>query len=326
MMRTRLLALLLGPFLFLQELHPVDPPSVTIVETAVPPGDPVRGPLTFSTSGVMGALVGKTRDAFIQIHKNVDSRIIFPSSNTVLKALLEQNLALGGMSRPMTGEEKSAFEEKYGYPAVELTVALDALRIVVHGDNPLSEITMAQLNRIYAEIPKGGGFSGIGNWSELGLTGNWVGEPIISYGGAKGWGTTLTFEALIMDGGPSHKDIEVKSIEDIPAQIAKDKLGLGYTSLGPPLENVKVLDVGDSEQGTFIAPTLENVASGAYPLCRRFYFYLNANPKEPVNPVIRAYLEFVFSDAGQELIGETGAVPLSPKDLAIQRGRVKSLP
>lgn len=326
MIRNGLFLLVLSPLFFLQALHPEDPPSVTVVDTAAPPADPVQGPLAFSASGVMGALVGKTRDAFIQIHKNVESQLGFPSSNVVLQALLENNLVLGGMSRPMTGEEKRAFEEKYGYPAVELTVALDALRIVVHGDNPLSEITMAQLNKIYAEIPKGGGFSGIGSWDELGLAGKWAGEPIISYGGSKGWGTTLTFEALVMDGGLSHKDIEVEAIESIPAQIAKNKLGLGYTSLGPPMENVKVLDVGDSAQGTFTAPTLENVASGAYPLCRRFYFYLNANPKEPVNPLIRAYLDFLFSDAGQEIIGETGAVPLSPKDLEIQRKILRSLP
>ena len=80
------------------------------------------------------------------------------------------------MSREMKAAEIDAFEKKYGYKPTEVKVAIDALAVFAHKDNPIKGLSLDQLDSIFSSTNKRGG-KPINTWGELGLTGEWANRP-----------------------------------------------------------------------------------------------------------------------------------------------------
>jgi len=86
---------------------------------------------------------------FKELYPDAQIDIEAAGSATAPPALLEGASQFGPMSRPMTADELSAFEKKYGYPVSSFRVAVDALAIYVNKDNPIQCLAVQQLNRIF---------------------------------------------------------------------------------------------------------------------------------------------------------------------------------
>jgi len=223
-----------------------------------------------------------------------------------------------------------------------------ALTIFVHRDNPLSRLTLAQLDGIYGE-QRTGGWQGLTwnraaargpeknlrTWGQLGLTGEWANRPIHVYGppGIYPGGTTF-FQARVMGGADTWaEDLrEFPDGESMLAALAQDPLGIAYTSLRYGRVETKPLAVAETATGPFVTPARETVASRDYPLSR--LVYLSFAPDQPsgepadlaVEPKVREFLRYVLSRQGQDDVRDEGDfLPLTPELAREQRARLDAL-
>src|SRR3546814_9732014 len=86
------------------------------------------------------------------------------------------------MSRPMKDNEIQAFEEKYGYKPTAVPVAIDALAVFVHKDNPIKSLDIGQVDAIFSSTRLCGGEKDIKTWGDPGMTGEWAAKPIQLFG------------------------------------------------------------------------------------------------------------------------------------------------
>jgi phosphate transport system substrate-binding protein len=103
-------------------------------------------------------------------------------------------------------------------------------------------------------------------------------------------------------------------------RVAEDRYGIGYCGLSDVDAGVRILPLGESDDGPFYAPTYENVASAAYPLSRLLYFATNKPPGEPLDPVLAELLRFILSRQGQQVVLEHAVyLPLRSEQAADAR-------
>ena len=86
------------------------------------------------------------------------------------------------MSRKMKDKELASFEKKFGYKPTAIPVAIDALAVYVHKDNPIQGMSIAQVDAIFSNTRKCGGDVDLSTWGDLGLEGNWVKRDIQLFG------------------------------------------------------------------------------------------------------------------------------------------------
>lgn len=218
-----------------------------------------------------------------------------------------------------------------------------ALTVFVHRDNPLTQLTMAQLDGIYGDQRTGGwqGLSwnrsvargpekNIRTWGQLGLTGEWANRPIHVYGppGIYPGGTTF-FQSRVMGGADTWAEglQEFADRKAMMTALDRDPLGIAYTGMCYQTPHTKPLAVGESAVGPYIEPTRTNVASRAYPLSRLVYLYFapdqaSGEPANPrVDPKVHEFLRYVLSRQGQEDVAREGDyLPLTPDLVRTQLG------
>src|SRR5574344_2398861 len=117
----------------------------------------VSGNLSSIGSASLANLMTLWAEAYKQNYPNVNIQIQAAGSSTAPPALTEGTANLGPMSRPMKDNELQAFEEKYGYKPTAVPVAIDALAVFVHKDNPIKQLTMQQVDGIFSATKLCGG-------------------------------------------------------------------------------------------------------------------------------------------------------------------------
>ena len=141
------------------------------------------------TSGVSGSVSSVGSDtlanlmtlwaaAFKRVYPNVSVQIQAAGSSTAPPALTEGTANLGPMSRLMKDKETEAFEKRHGYKPTAIAVAIDALAIFVHKDNPVPGLTLIQTDAIFSSTRTCGGMEDIADWGQLGLPGGWARRSI----------------------------------------------------------------------------------------------------------------------------------------------------
>ena len=89
--------------------------------------------------------------------------------------------------------------------------------------------------------------------------------------------------------------------------------GIGYSGIGYRTSSVRTLPISKKDDGNYVEPTQENAVSGAYPLARFLYVYVNKAPNKPLAPLEREFFKLVMSKVGQEIVVKDGYVPLPAK-------------
>lgn len=279
----------------------------------------VSGNLNSIGSDTLNNLMTLWAEGFRALYPNVHIQIEGKGSSTAPPALIEGTAQLGPMSRPMKSSEIDAFERRYGYKPTEIRVAIDALAVFVHKDNPIRGLTLQQLDSIFSSTRKLGG-PDITTWGQLGLGGDWANRPISLYGRNSASGTYGFFKDHVLAKGDFRPTVkEQPGSSAVVLGVAGDLFGIGYSGIGYHTAGVRPLPIGE-RVGEFFEATPENAISGDYPLARFLLIYVNKRPGQPLDRLTREFLAFVLSREGQEVVVKDGYYPL-PAEVAAEELR-----
>ncbi len=268
----------------------------------------VSGNLNSIGSDTLNNLMTLWAEGFRAAYPNVNVQIEGKGSSTAPPALIEGTAQLGPMSRPMKAKEVDAFEKKYGYKPTPIKVAIDALAVFVHKDNPVKGLSLTQVDSIFSSTYKRGG-KPAKTWGDVGLTGDWAARPFSLYGRNSASGTYGMFKSITLKKG-DYKDTvkEQPGSSSVVQGVASDLGGIGYSGIGYKTSGVKAVALDDGEK--VYGPSLENSLSGDYPLARFLYVYVNKKPNEPLDKLTLEFVKFVLSKPGQEIVVKDGYYPL----------------
>jgi phosphate transport system substrate-binding protein len=223
-------------------------------------------------------------------HPNVDVTVSGTGSGNGAASLVAGRCDIACMSRFMKEKEfKKAVSEGI-YPVFH-TVGMDGIAVVVHPSNPVSNLSMDQLRKIYNGT--------ITNWNE-------VGGPNKKMVVASRDSTSGTFEVfgdLVLKGDRLTGAAErTASNAESQARVQNTQAAIAYVGLGY-IEGVKALAING------VKPNLKTVGSGQYPIARPLYMVTNGYPElgSPEQAIVTMHLK----PHGQEMVKQIGFVPVT---------------
>ena len=281
----------------------------------------ISGNLNSIGSDTLNNLMTLWAEGFQAVYPNVKIQIEGKGSSTAPPALIEGTAQLGPMSRPMKQTEVDAFERKYGYKPTEIKVAIDALAVYVHKDNPIKALTMTQVDSIFSSTRKAGG-PVIEGWGDLKMTGPWANRPISLYGRNSASGTYGFFKDVVLEGGDYKATVkEQPGSSSVVQGVSSDLAGIGYSGIGYITSGVRAVPLIPGDDKMYEA-SLENSLSGKYPLARFLYVYVNKKPGQPLDKLTSEFLKFVLSKPGQEVVVKDGYFPLPAGPAAAETKKI----
>lgn len=274
----------------------------------------VSGNISSVGSDTLANLMTLWAEEFGKVYPNVNIQIQAAGSSTAPPALTEGTANLGPMSREMKDNEIEDFESKYGYKPTKIPVAIDALAVFVNKDNPVKGLSLSQVDAIMSSTRKCGHASDITTWGEAGLTGGWASKPIQLYGRNSVSGTYGFFKDEALCKGDFKSNVnEQPGSASVVQSVTTSNNGIGYSGIGYSTSGVKAVPLAKKDGAPFVEANAENATSGAYPLTRFLYIYVNKKPNEPLAPLEKEFIKLVLSKAGQQVVVKDGYIPLPAK-------------
>ncbi len=271
----------------------------------------ISGQLNSIGSDTLNNVMSLWTEKFRGFYPNVNIQVEGKGSGTAPPALIAGTSQLAPMSREMKQSEVDEFQKKFGYAPTRIRVAVDALGIFVHKDNPLAGMTLEQADAVFSKTRKRGAGDDIMTWGQLGLQGEWASKPISLYGRNSASGTYGFFKEHALKNGDFKDTVkEQPGSASVVQGITVDPAGIGYSGIGYRTSGVKTLPLKGEDSESFVAGTQENAYSGDYPLARFLYVYINRDPKKPLDPLTREFLKMALSKEGQEGVLKDGYFPL----------------
>ncbi len=270
----------------------------------------VSGNVISVGSDTLANLMTLWAEEFKKLYPNVSVQIQAAGSSTAPPALSEGTSNFGPMSRRMKNKEIAGFETKYGYKPTPIAVAIDALAVYVHKDNPVEGMTIPQIDAIFSATRKCGYAGDITRWGQLGLSGAWSNRPLQLYGRNSVSGTYGYFKKQALCKGDFKNNVnEQPGSASVVQGITKSINGIGYSGIGYKTSGVRAVPL--SEDGTgFTDATPSNAIAGSYPLARFLYVYVNKTPNDALPPLEREFVRMIMSRTGQEVVVKDGYIPL----------------
>ncbi|MHB0967712.1 MAG: PstS family phosphate ABC transporter substrate-binding protein [Bellilinea sp.] len=242
-------------------------------------------------------------EAYQTVKPEVRISVTGGGSGTGLTALISGTVDIANASRKIKDEEIQAAKAN-GIKPVEHVIARDAIAVIVNPENPIGELSLEQIARIYR--------GEVNNWSELG------GEdrPIVRLSRETNSGTHVYFlEEVVRLGDKENKEIFsadtllLPSSEGIIAEVSENPNAIGYDGLGYVTPEVKMLAVARTADQPYVLPSVESVNNGQYPISRDLYMYTQTGAPQSVLD----YLAWILSPDAQQIVTDLGFVPiLSP--------------
>ncbi len=292
--------------------------SIATVQADVDPNLPsyekasgVSGNLSSVGSDTLANLMTLWAEDFKRNYPNVNIQIQAAGSSTAPPALTEGTSNVGPMSRKMKDKEIEAFEKRYGYKPTAIPVAIDALAVFIHKDNPIKGMTMAEVDAVFSTTRKCGFKKAVNNWGDLGITGNLANQNIQLYGRNSVSGTYGYFKENALCKGDFKNNVnEQPGSASVVQSVSESLNSIGYSGIGYKTASVRVLPLSKKEGAEFVEPTAANAVAGTYPLSRFLWVYINKAPNKPLSPLEAEFIRLVLSKQGQEVVVKDGYVPV----------------
>ena len=221
-------------------------------------------------------------------------------SGTGIAALINGTVDIANASRSIKDKELKLAQDN-GQDPVQHVVGFDALAVYLHPDNPLGEISIAQLAEIYAD---GGSYL---SWNDLGV--NVPGcqaQEIVVVSRQNNSGTYAYFrEAVLGDADFKLGTRDMHGSKDVVDLVENTPCAIGYSGLAYATEHVKLACIAQETGGACTNPSVASAIDGSYPIARPLFMYTNGQPTGFVGD----YLNWIMSNEGQCIILNKGYAP-----------------
>jgi phosphate transport system substrate-binding protein len=221
-------------------------------------------------------------------------------SGTGIASMISSTCDIAMSSREVKKKEIELAAKK-GISPVEVKVALDGIAVVVHPKNSVGKLTLDQLSAVFT--------GKIANWKQLGG----ADASIVILSREVNSGTHVYFkEHVLRRNDPASKEefaasaLMLPSSQAIADEVANNPSAIGYYGMGYISAKQKVVAVAQDDKSAFIAPTVDNVVKGLYPISRPLFFYSNCRPEG----LVKEFIDFALSAEGQEIVKQTDFVPI----------------
>jgi phosphate transport system substrate-binding protein len=264
-------------------------------------------------------------------------------TGAVAVAALATGVADIGVNYKATLTDRLDFDQVFHHPVTQVTVATGSFDVygwgpagivVVNRDNPLTKISIKQLDGVFGTA-RNGGYKGavwhteypfsrgpegdIRTWGQLGLKGKWADAPIhvcgqnllagamyqfsdeVLGGSMQFVGGYQAFTNYLTTGGKVYNwSVQVRQF------VEHDPYAICYASPKTLSPDLRVLDLQPRAGGAYVPRTLETVHDNTYPLTHHIYFFFNRDPGKSIDPRIGEFLRFVLSQQGQACVQRDG--------------------
>ncbi len=278
--------------------------GATTPTATTPAEEPLSGSLNLEGSSTVAPYTRRAIEAFEALHDGVTVTTGELGSGGGITAFINKEVPIAASSRPIRENEIGQAAQN-GLTVHETVIAWDAVAIVVHPSNPVTQLTFEQFAQIFA--------GEITNWSE-------VGGPdlrIEVYTRNEESGTFAFVEELIKEalGSDAEYGQNVNKQASAPAgltQVSNDPSGIFYAGLGNisdvPAGAVRVLSISRDASSPAYEPSEETVLANNYPVVRGLFYYSDGDPAESSDPLVKAWIAFVVSPEGQAIARELNLV------------------
>jgi phosphate transport system substrate-binding protein len=242
--------------------------------------------------------------------KAADVHIAARGSATAFTGLASDTCQVGMASRRIKSGEAASLHSLGNMlsPGAEHVIGLDGIAVIVNAANPVSSLSVGQLEQIFTGKTTA--------WSALGGSSHRI--HVLARDAKSG--TFDTFSALVLDAAPlvgsAHR---FEDSARLSSAVAADPDAIGFIGL-PYVAQAKALRI--SSGGSALAPNPLTVGRESYPLTRRLFLYTAATPR---NPLAGKFVSFVQSDAGQTIVNRDGFVG-TVTSLATSKSASRALP
>jgi phosphate transport system substrate-binding protein len=249
--------------------------------------------VTVKGSDTMVILSQKWAELYMKKNPGTSIQVTGGGSGVGLAALINGSTDIANSSRPIKPAEMEKLKARYSTLGVQIPCAKDGLTVFINKTNPVSELTIKQIGKI---------FSGeITNWKQVGGPD----APIKLYGRESSSGTFEFFKDHVVktDFDPSLQSLPGTAA--IVNAVKKDKNSIGYGGAAYA-EGVKDCKVKKDDKSAGVLPTAATVKNNTYPITRYLYMYLKSKPTGDT----KAFIDWILSPEGQDVIEGVGYFPL----------------
>jgi phosphate transport system substrate-binding protein len=239
-------------------------------------------------------------EAYQTVNPNVVVAVSGGGSGTGIAALINGTVDIANASRAIKDKEADLAEQNGQHP-VQHVVGYDALAIFLHMDNPIDEITIAQLKGIFVD---GGSTT---TWTDLGVdVPGCKGQEIVVVSRQNNSGTYAYFRKAVL----GEEDFrlgtrDMHGSKDLVDLVEKTPCAIGYSGLAYATDHVKMPCVSTGSGATCITPSVDTAVDGTYPIARPLFMYTDGEPAGAIGE----YMNWIKSDEGQCIILEKGYAP-----------------
>jgi phosphate transport system substrate-binding protein len=269
---------------------------------------PARAVIRITGSDTMVNLVQAWAENYKEVRPTVSVQVAGGGSGVGIAGLIDGTLDIAAASREMKGDERQRAIVRNGVEPREFTVALDALAVYIHKDNPLDVFSIEELAEIYGER------GWIVKWSQLGVRNlACASDQIIRVGRQNSSGTYAYFRDVVLGGMREYKmgSIDQSGSKDVVALVSRTPCAIGYSGIAFVTAGVKALKLSARKGQPSVTPSPATVIDRSYPIARPLYLY---TAREPTGQV-KAFLDWVLAREGQQIVRDLGFVPIPTRDL-----------
>lgn len=264
-----------------------------------PPPPPQKATIIVNGSDTMVNMGAALAESFMKATDNIEVVVSGGGSGTGIASLINGNCDIAQSSRDIRQEERDNASKRGKLH--EIIVAYDGLAAVVHPSNPVKEMTLQDLAKIYR--------GEITNWKDLG--GNDATIVLLSRDTTSG--THVFFKEFVVQEDGKVKGAEfaqqtmmMPSTQAIVDELKGNRNGIGYIGLGYLKPEVQALSIKASADAQAVLPSVAAVKDKTYGLARPLFFFAVGE----MQGALKTYIDFVVSEKGQQVVAELGFVPI----------------
>lgn len=294
----------------------------------------------------MGSVVLAWEQRFQAHHPEARFETNLMGTDTAMPGLYNGKADIALFGRESNTTENDGFLHTLQYPPLRLrlmTGSLDAENksyapvFFVSRNNPLQKLTLPRVDSVFG-CGQPGQSRPAQTWGDLGLTGEWRDKPIHIYTFDIESGTGLYLLHQLQGESRKMNWEIITEFSDIRrpdgstyfagqqtlGALANDPYGLAVSGMQYAQDHLKPLALAATLADPYVLPTKETLIDGSYPLTRRTYAFVNQPPGQPVSPLVKEFLQFVYSDEGRSLIiAQPGFLPLSRQEALQQESLLR---